>query len=269
MTDFLYADPPLVEVIAEVHWALQKIASIPGSGVDPLYARLIEQLRGDELSKQFGHEERLIPEGVPQEFFGNKPLVRFRPKEKAWPLYQFGPGIFVTNVTPPYRGWASFRQHLEFGIDALLRCYPAAKELLKVSRLQLRYMDAFTRRHGFDRYSAFVQEGLGMSLQLPSQLLEESAQGGGADVQLISEVTFPLKKIHGTQGQIKVAPGTSGDESAVFVEFSTTYQTNNPSQVDKAQILEWFNSSHVEVRRWFELLPSEQIKRKFGQRTDI
>lgn len=266
--DYVYATPPLVEVIAEVHWETQKIASIPGGGIDPFYSACLDAIRTGTHFADFRHEEHLMPDQVPIEFFSNKPLVRFRKHANSWPLYQLGPGIFVTNLVPPYQGWQEFRKALEHGLRGLFSAYPYADTQFKVSKLELRYVDAFTKQHGFDNYAGFLTDGLGMSLQVPATVLEASAAGGTQGVVTNSDISFPLNKLPGSKGMIAVGLGASSKETAVIAQFACAYE--GPVLQPKEQVLlEWFDKAHMELRDWFERMVSEQVKKTFGPVTKI
>lgn len=268
MDDYIYETPPLVEVIAEIRWEVQKIASIPRGGIDPLYDKCLAGLRNSPKLKAYRYEEKLIPDGVPIEFFANQPLVRFRPDAKSWPLFQIGPGIFVTNLVPPYKGWVEFRNVLNQGLEALLESYPAATELLKISRLELKYIDAFRKQHNFSGYSKFLVNGLRMSLQIPTNLIDDCVGGGIDNVVTISDISFPVKGIPDTTGGIKVSPGSSNGESAVIAQFGAAYSGSTMS-TEPSAILDWFDKAHVEVRQWFELLTDDSIKATFGKKKEI
>ncbi len=266
--DYVYATPPLVEVIAEVHWEIQKIASIPGGGVDPFYSACLDALRTGAHFSEFRHEEHLVPDHVPIEFFSNQPLVRFRKHANSWPLYQLGPGIFVTNLVPPYQGWQDFKKVLVHGLQGLFAAYPYAGDQLKISKLELRYLDAFSKRHGFDNYANFLTEGLGMSLQVPAAILEGSADGGNQGVVTNSDISFPLKKLPDSKGKIAVGLGASSNEPAVIAQFACVYEGPALQPRDQA-LLDWFDRAHVELRDWFERMVSEPVKKTFGPKTNI
>jgi uncharacterized protein (TIGR04255 family) len=266
--DYIYQSPPLVEVIAEVHWEVQRIVSIPDGGVDPFYTKCLDRIREGGHFADFRHEEHLVPDKVPIDFFANNPIVRFQKKPNTCLLYQLGPGIFAVILVPPYQGWRAFKEALSFGLEGLLKSYPSPSEFLKISRLELKYIDAFRRHHGFDVYSNFVSRGLGLSLQIPAAILEGSVQGGESAVITASDVTFPLKKLEGAQGNIKIGPGKVADEDVVLGQFSCVYQgTGKATEV--AELLSWFDGAHFEVRSWFESLVSPTVREKFGSKKII
>ena len=144
----LYKNAALVEVIAELHWELKPIQIAPGAKVDPFYDLFREKFFAAAKAKGFAFQETIIPKEVPAELLPNKPRERLRASEGAWPLYQIGPGIFTVNVVPPYSGWLDFRKTLAEGLKLLIESYPSAEQYMKVTHLELRYIDAFTSRHG-------------------------------------------------------------------------------------------------------------------------
>lgn len=268
MSDYIYENPPLVEVIAEIHWQLQPIVSIPGGGIDPHYTKCLDQLRLHSNFTDFKFEEKLIPDGMPIEFLPNQPAIRFRKKANTWPLYQLGSGIFVVNLTPPYEGWNEFKSVLKQGVEALLQSYPYSNETLKIHKVQLKYIDAFKKRNGFDEYLKFLSESLQVNISLPEQLLASSIDGEKTLIKANVQFEFPLKKLKNGTGAINIAHGKAHEETAVITSFEITGM-GNELNTNINEILDWFDCAHIEVRSWFEIMASEDLKQTFGSVKEI
>jgi uncharacterized protein (TIGR04255 family) len=135
--DFLYDNPPLAEVIAEIHWELVPLKSVPGGGVDPSFEPFSGAINGIFADNGYTHIERMIPDQVPLEFLAHKVVSRFRTSANKWPLFQIGPGLLTVNIVPPYQGWSSFAPALKLGFEALHKAYPSASTHLRIKRMEV------------------------------------------------------------------------------------------------------------------------------------
>lgn len=268
MSDYVYPNPPLVEVIAEIHWEIQTISSIPNAAIDPFYSKCLEKLRAHQNLAGYRYEEKLVPDGIPIELLGDKPLIRFRPTATSWPLFQLGPGLFIVNLVPPYKGWKDFRGTLEVGLSALLESYPQADENLSIKRLELKYIDAFGKKHGYSNYAKFLASSLQLPVQLPTALVDRSVAGGVEAVITASQIEFPLSKMPNSTGKLKIVPGKSNDEDAVIAAFEVLY-TGPSLKPEPDHLLKWFDQAHFEARSWFELVITDAIKATFGSPIEV
>ena len=150
--------PPLVEAILEVRWQLQEQA--PGIAIDPKYKLLVGRLY-DRLSDDYPFHEPLPTASMPDEMLGYVVQHRFRSAEGAWPLVQVGPGLLTLNDTRDYT-WKAFETKSRKLVGELYSAYPDASSALRISNLQLRYIDAIT----FDFEAADVQQFLERNLKI-------------------------------------------------------------------------------------------------------
>ena len=165
--DFVYENPPLIEVIVEVHWEMQRLPSMDGA-IDPFYFDFVDKFRIAVKKKGFIFEEDITPPGVPIEFLGNQPVKRFRRKEKTWPLFQIGPGVMTVNIIPPYQGWEAFIPSIRDGLNALFNTHKGLKKSVKINRLVLRYINGFDKKFGMNHMGIFVDKKLNLSVPIPS-----------------------------------------------------------------------------------------------------
>ena len=103
--DYLYDKAPLVEVIAEIHWALKKLDTAPGAKIDPYYDLFKDAFLAYAKTTGLTDVQDLVPTVVPPELLPNQPRLRLRTAPGRWPLAQLGPGIITANIVPPYKGW--------------------------------------------------------------------------------------------------------------------------------------------------------------------
>lgn len=260
--DFIYENAPLVEVIVEIHWSLQPLTAIPNAAMDPHFNALSTAFRTAIESEGFAFVEQLIPKEVPLELLPRKPVFRIRKEKNTWPVYQLGPGLFTANMVPPYNGWKGFRKIVECGVKLLYQSYPIPEKFLTLDRVELRYLDAFTKRHDMRTYMQFLNEYSRVSLRLPQEISNESVVEGG-EVQILCEARFPARKPKGSQSIIKMGPGQAQNENAVLVDFSIRSQSDYSPQSSE-EILVWLDEAHEVVRMWFAHFTTDELKEKMG-----
>jgi uncharacterized protein (TIGR04255 family) len=264
--DFLYKNAPLVEVIAEIHWVLQPLLLLPNAAVDPHLSVLTNQFQERAKAGGFGRAERLVPEQMPAEMFPHKPLMRFRPTDKDWPILQLGPGLAAVNMIPPYDGWQAFGPLVRQGADLLYASYPMPDKYLKLERLELRYVDGFTKELGFSNYMEFVARSLRLDLRLPEALAPMSPTPESATV--MAEIHLPLKAPDQSAAVLKVGRGKINNNDGLVMEIACRSE-NVGSIQNPADVNAWMNSAHGAVREIFDRLTSNELKERMGPKTEI
>lgn len=265
--DFLYENPPLVEVIVELHWRLQKLTSIDGQ-VDVKFQELLENFQKRMKAAGFSFEEVLIPSQAPIELFGHNVVSRFRKTKGAWPLYQIGPGVFTANIVPPYHGWRAFTPIVETGLTHLIKSYPLASKLLSFERLQLRYINAFDKNFGMNNPALFVRNELRLAVPVPRGF-GRTIKGSVNEVGQYGQLEMPIKEPNGAHGTVRWSPGKRYGKLAIVLEHDirSTGPKNTPQS--KKQMLEWLNSAHKVTHTWFGALISSNIKKAMGKKIPI
>jgi uncharacterized protein (TIGR04255 family) len=257
--DFLYENAPLVEVIAEFRWDIQRIESLPNAAIDPHFAKFEAEISSRLSGEGFGTIESLVPPNIPIELLANRVLKRFRPQPHKWPVFQIGPGLFTVNMTPPYGGWAKFRRILEKGVDYLLASYPMPEVYLHFRQFELKYIDAFTDRHGFKEMRAFLADYMNINITLPNELWAQASDEG--PVLITSEVNLPLREQNGSRGIIRLGSGQANNQNAAVLELAVQRIGSLP---DRVAILNWMDGAHSTVRSWFQLLTNQRMKEMMG-----
>ena len=267
MAEFVYESPPLVEVIAEVHWHIERLSTIPDGGVDPQFSGLVTKLEQALPSAGFPVVERLVPPQVPVELLADKPIVRFWTRDKTWPLIQVGPGIMTVNIVPPYEGWRAFKPTIVQALEQLSTHYPLADSLLKIERAELRYIDAFTKRNGFTTYPKFVNERLGFQITLPMGIAKSTNHPPEESVSWAADISFPIRDVANNFGVVRIRPGTVNDQSAAVMECAVRW--NDPNGIPFSDLSTWYDKAHQHVSDWFFALAEEPLLETFGAKRNI
>jgi len=265
-SDFLYENAPLAEVIAEVYWELTPLTAIPGAAIDPFFQTTSQNFQRLLAETGFSHVERLLPQDMPVELAPGQPLLRFRKSAGAWPLYQIGSGVFTCNIVPPYRGWAAFRQVIADGLAILFKSFPAPEHQFRSTLISLRYVDVFTKKHGFeDSATAFLRDQLGIRFGLPQELLDR-LESEPNKVAPIFEARTPIDQTD-RFFVVKAQQGLSDGLPAVVMELRIS-SASRLSASDQ-EVMRWFDEAHDVQHDIFDLMSSDSLKERMGPRRVI
>jgi len=246
----IFANPPIVELVAELRWVPGAPgANMPEGGVVRLQFPLtfieesFENFRRAIADKGFAVSERLVPVGFPILPF--TVAQRFRkPSNKENYAYQVGLGVFSANALPPYRDWESFRPIVGEGVETLLSSRHSS-DRGNVSVI-LRYLDVFSDemtegRKSFD----FLNDVLGITLMLPTTLLEQTANLG----DLRAGLQLSLSLGDGLAMNLGVQDGTVAGRTGVLM--TTEVFTVQPIAPEAHSIMQTFEKAHDNIRVTF------------------
>ena len=260
--NFIYENAPLIEVIAEVRWALVPLTSMPGAAVDPLFPRASERFTEAVGKIGFSHVERLIPAEVPLEVVAYNPVLRYRREADKWPLFQIGPGLFSCNITLPYKGWTAFRSVIGSGLQALHESYEFGSVLVEPSMVHVRYINGFTAKHGMVAFADFCTADLNLGVALPLGVVGSVADPAGLVFSV--EFGFPLAGMDGSKMGIKCAQGQTKGIPAAILELSVTRQTDLRLATNVPDILAWMDQAHTSIRGIFQQMTSPRLRDAMG-----
>jgi uncharacterized protein (TIGR04255 family) len=251
-----FENPPLVELIAELRWALPP-GSIQATEPDGVALPLItgDVSRLEEFFMRFGgsvqqsgftHVERLTPPNFP--LIGFQPVFRFRPSDKRTKeiLYQIGAGMFSANAVPPYKSWEDFGPIVRNGVSALVKARGEPAKDAPFVAASLRYIDAFgsSLTNGLG-VADFIYQVLGYRLELPKALRERIAEGGS--YKPLIQLQLPLS--NGMAMHIQVGEGISNKLPAIILD--TTVATTSPVQANEDSVMRVLNEAQQTIHEVF------------------
>ncbi|WP_426201893.1 TIGR04255 family protein [Pseudomonas sp. TWP3-1] len=249
-----FANPPLVELVAEIRWG--EAASAKEGGGNIPFAIL-----GDAFDKHasavtsalsaigYGNSERLIPHGFPVP--SGVPIVRFTyaggddkagSDQLSSTVLQLGSGLFTVNAVQPYKSWADFSPIVEKGITQLLSTQRGA---VSGYTLTLRYVDAFKKELTGDlSHEEFLSEVLGIKISLPDAFGEHATS---AKVAIpVIQIVVPLEL---GQLQMQLADGKIESEPVYLMEIVVHYERQVAPDV--AAIMDAFSQGRKIVHDLF------------------
>lgn len=130
-------NPPLKEVIFELHWELEFIAD-QNIKIDSHFEEAVLKF-SNSCQQGFKEIEILKPTSIPYTAFNHKITHRFFREKGQHPLYQLGPGVFTVNDNNKNYNWGEFEKLLKNGIGCIRNSYPKP---LVLGKVELRYFDA-------------------------------------------------------------------------------------------------------------------------------
>jgi uncharacterized protein (TIGR04255 family) len=246
----IFANPPLVELVAELRWVPGFAGTVnPQGGTATIQLPIgfgeesLEKFRRLIAQKGFSVSERLVPVGFPLVPFSVTQRFRKQSNEENY-LYQVGLGVFSANALPPYRSWDSFRPIVREGVETLLATRHTT-DRANITVL-LRYLDVFTDDFTEGRKSvAFLNDVLGIKLLLPAALTEQAANL--PELRAGLQLTLNLKD--GLCMNIALQDGAVGTKTGIVMTTEVfTIQPVNP-QLDS--IMENFERAHSYIRGTF------------------
>ena len=248
-TGMQFANPPIVELVAELRWVPGISGPTNPDGSVSLQFPLafveqsLETFRTSITQQGFNISERLIPGGFPTLPFAV--VQRFRKSsEQENYAYQLGWGIFSANALPPYRNWDSFRPIVQSGVQTLFASrHPTDRSNVSVI---LRYLDVFSDEMTGGRKSfAFLNDILGIEVLLPRSLSEKAMNMRELQAQL--QVSIPLQQ--NLFMKITVQDGTLGTKSGVIM----TTEVFSPQAITPSlqAVMSLFEEAHNHIRTTF------------------
>lgn len=248
---------PLIEVIAEIHWALSASAALPEQQVQKDWFKMAFELDAP-FRRRWPYVEDVRQAGftIPLDVIGRAPLLRFREQVATWPLTQLGQGLLTVNATPPYDGWRRVRQTLREAVELATTSETLRNQ--KIERLQLHYRDGFTSAHGVEGPTAFTGSiplaSERMAVALGDMVVPDSASFSG-------ETSFGVATPKNARAVVRYMPGTlntpNGAAPAGIVDFIVSGPVSIPWDVNL--ILAWFDQAHECSHQLFRNAVSQNV----------
>ena len=266
--EYIYEKAPLIEVIAEIHWALKKLESTPDAKIDPYYDLFKDNFINFAKKKKLTHHQELVPDIVPPELLPHQPRLRLRTGEGCWPLAQLGPGIMTANIVPPYNGWNAFAPFLYNLVDGLFKNYPISEKTLHIQKLHLRYIDGFDKSFGFERYSDTAEKTVGIRCPIPDNFIQQCVKADKQTTYLF-EYRFSNTSPDGSLGKIKLAPGRMNNEDALIMEFHCESTFPDNTIIEATKMKKWFEEAHRCLHMQFKTLATQELVTIMGTQKEV
>lgn len=250
-----YKKAPLLELIVEVRWPVRTITQSGGPPIiaDPSsHFDIWFQGIADSLKDSHPELERLLPHEMPP--LAHQAIFRFKKPGAAFPIYQFGHGIFTVNAGPPdYKSWEVFRPQVQTGIEALIRSMPEDGSPETFISVSLRYIDAFRKdlRGDLSNYS-FMKDVLGVSITMPDDLLSSAKDSNQIDPTYA--LRMPLPEPDGAILAFQLGAGQIGKSSDTDTIMDMTYVVNNALDMEVNSLLSVLDNGHSMTHQWFRKL---------------
>jgi uncharacterized protein (TIGR04255 family) len=242
---------PLVEAILEIRWGQDGQA-------DPAYPLIVGRLY-ERLRTQYPAFEDLPIVAVPAEITVHQVRHRFRRTKEGWPLVQIGPGILTVNETDGYR-WREFSERGK-AVLPLLYDTRSKPELLEISSLLLRYVNAIEFDYSSSDVLKFLAEKMRVSLSLPSTREHRIVSSTLKSLGL--QVVFPTESPAGSL-ILLVGTGKHKGQNALVWEIHFRSIHKEIPQLPDA-FPSWLESAHDIVKKWFMEMVQGELLAQFSK----
>ncbi|RLC45130.1 MAG: hypothetical protein DRH70_08140 [Candidatus Coatesbacteria bacterium] len=184
------SNPPLVEVIFELHWQLDQERP-----QDEPYYGILAGTMFEKLRDEYPFHEPLPAAQVPADIVPHVVQHRFRKGENEWPLVQIGPGIVTLNYTREGFDRNTFHRSIKALVQTLRSIYEEDQKPT-FNRLLLRYIDAVDFDFQANNISEYISRTLKVDLKPRTSLVEDTGVSP-SPTALDSTFIFSCKKPHG------------------------------------------------------------------------
>lgn len=261
-------NPPLAEVVFELHWKLNEINKDPIFGlVDPGYFLLYDEFKQKMRKIGYKHEVSMLKVGnVPRPY---QIRTRFykRP-EDAFPIIQIGPGIFATNVSKEY-DWDSFKKQIENGVKILFQCYPKIKSFaLEPNHIEIRYINFFDPKDLESEsgdFLSFIRNETNIDISIPKYTFSHKFKKGYIGIFHLEQAVSELKNTHFI---LEIGNATKENIESVRLENKVVGKGDLGFNKSKEKIIinivEWLEFAHSITSPFFKEIISKQLKNKLN-----
>lgn len=256
----MYKNAPLVEVIAEIKWRLIPISTVPNGGVDQHFEALESKLLPHLIELGYNNVQRLTPPEIPLEMLAHTAIYRCRTAKDKWPLIQFGPGVVSANVVPPYEGWDSFWPVVQQAIGSVFSESIHGSNKPKIESIVIRYIDAFTSKHGADSPQQFMADHLSLAVGIPKHVIDSLGTGVvGSDVGV--HQSFEVSKPEGATCLVRCNSGAVNQTPSVILDTQIRSQPG-ASWSSESDVAEWVREAKGSLKEIFEAMISDDLREK-------
>ncbi len=255
MSERQLKNPPIVEALLEVKWALKSSDGM--QPIDPNYQLLLGSF-WQLVKGSYPYHERLPAATIPDEVTGPVVKHRFRTKKGEWPLLQLGPGIMSVNETEKYTTFEKFKP---LALDAIAKLFQAYPGDLQIDSLMLRYIDAVEMDYSKDDVSQFLRDSMHVPVGLPEFLLK-CPDLEPKPANLVFRTSLRCKTPPG-MGTLSFSTGLKeGKRSLVWEQILQSAGDDigqMPSEFEK-----WLTAAHAIIDGWFWKIIEGELKGRFN-----
>jgi len=249
-------NPPIIEALVEVKWALTKTSGL--NPIDPHYQFLLGGFY-ERIKKEYPFHQPLPAASIPDEVTGSTVKHRFRVEKDKWPLIQIGPGVMTVNETKKYTTFDKFKPLAVKAINDLFDAHPK-REDLEITSLLLRYIDAKEIDYSQDNICNFISEKMHVPIELPDFLFQD---GRLEDIPTSFSWRTSLR-CNKPEGMATLAFSTgtrAGKPALIWEEMLKSKDADIDDMPDKFEA--WIDSAHEIVHTWFDKLIEGDLKEEF------
>ncbi|MFC1676015.1 TIGR04255 family protein [Planctomycetota bacterium] len=251
-------NPPIIEALVEIKWELKEKTS--AGYYDPHYQLLLGTFY-QNIKSMYPFHEALPTSEIPDDVTGSVVKHRFRVGDGEWPLVQIGPGIITINETEKYDTFATFKPKAIGVVKALFKSYPNIKDL-KISSLQIRYIDGVEFDYSKENICEFISNKMHIESKTPNCLIIQD-----------NTEQFPTRYSLGTTLRCSTPPGIASFQVNTGHRFkqraviwNQIFESMEPDLPDMPNGFdEWITKAHDVIDIWFKGIIEGDLKEEFNR----
>ena len=174
----------------------------------------------------------------------------------------------TVNITPPYEGWGEFRKTIETAIHSVDQIFGFGSEFSTIKSCEVRYIDAFTERHGMHDPSNFLAADLSMPVSPPPAVLDK-LKPEGASVLPNVKFRFPVKDRENDFIILNAAHGLHGGREAIIYDLRMQHAVPEGVVKSAGEVLTWMDEAHNRLHIAFENTIGDKLRSRFGQKRAV
>lgn len=233
------ANPPIIEAILEVQWAVFKGEEHPP--LDSRYKLLPGRLY-ETVKDRYPYIEVLMNSTMPDEMNPNIPRYRFRSKAGCYPLIQIGPGVMTVNLDKT--NFLSQDMFHDASMQALSDLYSVID--VEFNRMHIHYIDAFD--YGGGKMSEFLKSKLRLNFSFQPELFDAAHLSPEPD-EFLLETSYRTARPKG-QFRCRLRKGRKPDGGPVIL-MDTICASQEPDVPEKEKRGEWIHDADDLIHDWF------------------
>ncbi len=245
-------NPPLVEVIFEMHWQFAPTAI--GVPYKTPYRLLVESLY-EALKNDYPYYESLPQAEIPELLAEGQVQHRYRKKPKGWPLVQIGPGIFTLNETEGYLSWTEFRPTLHRTLNNIESIF----SFITVDQVSLRYLNSLNIVEG-KSLTALLNEWLKIQLSLNATPDSVETTPFEIGLQMAFRSFSPEGILYLSLGKHNVR-----ERELLLWELGMSRRWKTGESATPATLLKWLDEAHARIEECFFRMIEGELRRQFEQ----
>lgn len=251
----ILTNPPLKEVIFELHWELPG-TSPSGEKFDPNYRRFLARME-ESIIDEYPEYRQLPAADIPEKLIPHIVQHQFWTADKTWPVIQVGPGIIAVNHAAEYH-WSDFEARISYLVRSFFKAYPESGNL-SLNKILLKYVNAKNFDYDQEDVFAFLKDKMKIGVDM-SLIMPQTSRMTTTPNDLNLTANFLSQQPKGLMG-IRVRRGKIHEEDVLFWELTSLATGQDVPDLRHQDIAIWSAEAHSLISElFFKMIEGELLE---------